>query len=247
MTHCQSTPPSSHISSQWAQLLSKIPLILAGDAAPIPIDYCEADSPRLSLCGLLWEEEIEKVSALSKPMDIRKALACAHHSCAQLFKDSPNLLNFHWWCNALSQMSNPAIKQWMRDHSMLHHWVLPEASCDAGAQYSAHLPGNTPKAMLLDCDLFKDLSDGAERHVLLTSNLADDDPKKFSFATLKCVASAMQRAWEGIPTSERIAQDTSRAIKANIPATVEHRGAIALGLSNRRSKRNANISRCSDN
>ena len=63
LLHHQVTLPSSYTSSQWAQLLLKIPPTLAGDIAPIPIDHRQADNPCLSLYGSLWEEEIAKVSA----------------------------------------------------------------------------------------------------------------------------------------------------------------------------------------
>ena len=174
-------------------------------------------------------------------------LACMNDSCAQLYEDLPNPNNFHWWHDALIQMNNPTTKQWMHDHDMLHHWILPESGCNAGARYSTHPPGNTTEAMPLDYNLFKDWNDGLERHVLLTRNLDDEDPKNFSLTTPKRIASAMERVWDSIPTSAQVAQDVNRVMKVNTSKIIEHGGVIAPGLGNRKGERDINLKVCSPN
>ena len=107
-------------------------------------------------------------------------------------------------------MSNLTTKQRMRDHSTLHHCIHPETGCNSGTSYSTHPPRNTTEAMLLDFNLFRDWNDGVEQHVLLTIDLDDKDPKKISLTAPKRIVSAMERVWNGAPTSARIAQDVNR-------------------------------------
>ena len=215
--------------------------------APPPTDHRQSPNPYQSLYGEGWEKEIESVSGMNAYIDVRCLIKHMYLHCKELHKDLPNPHVFHFWHDALAQMNNAATKQWMFDHGMLHHWILPEAGCNEGTRYSTHPPGNSPECMPLDCNLFKDWKDGIDRHVFLASHLSDSDPRKFSQTTPKRLSSAMIRVWQGIPSSERIVQDIKRVIYKNIPTIIEHKGIIVQGLGNRSGNRYVVAESASDN
>jgi hypothetical protein len=51
--------------------------------------------------------------------------------------------------------------------------------------YLDTIPGNGPENMLWDLSLNKDTHEDTNRHVVLTHELAHDDPKKFDLSTPK--------------------------------------------------------------
>ena len=130
---------------------------------------------------------------------------------------------------------------------MLHHWIFPEVGCGTRTRHSTHPLGSTLEAMPLDCNLLEDFNDGVDRHVLLAHDLDDDKPRKFCLPAPKCVVSAMERAWEGAPTSRRIVQDVNRVTNANVLTIAEHRGVIALGLGNRKGRKDVSLKKVSSN
>jgi hypothetical protein len=98
--------------------------------------------------------------------------------------------------------------------------------------YDGRPIGDTPEFMCWDCSLNKDLHDSINWHILLTSDLADDNPKKFSISTPKRGSLAHFRVLHpetgGVPSSERIMGDVYK-IKDSMLAVYKNDGAhVAL-------------------
>jgi hypothetical protein len=94
--------------------------------------------------------------------------------------------------------------------------------------------------MPLDCSLNQDIHMAVSRHVIVTTDLADDDPKKFSTSTPKRGTSAYLRIWDPVsgtaPSSTRIIQDCGKVLSA-MQAIYAARGAKVDGLGDRKGKR----------
>jgi len=111
--------------------------------------------------------------------------------------------------------------------------------------YSNRPVGNSPEMMPWDCSLNKDVLDGLNRHVLLTKDLPNDNPKKFSLSTPKNIDHAIKRLvfrstlndTGGIPSKERIEQDILKCAGANILSIIEAKGAAIQGLGDRQGVR----------
>ena len=115
--------------------------------------------------------------------------------------------NCFFYHDALTQMNSPATTRWMKEEDILKYWILPEQGCNAGTAYYDHAVGNTPEVMPLDASLFNDLDEGVERHIICTSRLPQEDPRKFSLSTPSRASSAFCRIWKGCLSAARIQQD----------------------------------------
>ena len=85
--------------------------------------------------------------------------------------------------------------------------------------------GNNPTAMPLDNSLNQDLHTAVQQHCILTQDLDDEDPRKFSTSTPKRTAEAYERIWKYVPSSERIIQDINKTY-ALMVRILENRGVM---------------------
>ena len=102
--------------------------------------------------------------------------------------------------------------------------------------YKLCLVGNRPELMPLDSNLNADHERGMIWHVALTSNLPNDDPKKFKMGQPSEVSDAMDRTWQVFPTPERVVQDILR-FPAACRKIIEAEGAVVHSLNNRKGRR----------
>ena len=128
----------------------------------------------------------------------------------------------------------------MKKKGIFDHWILSEVGLNENTLYHSHPPGNSPELNLLDCTLFKDLDDRLNQHILMTHNLPDNDPKKFSLSTPRRLMRSYQRVWDVCPSSNRIVQDITKCLMINPGEIRRHGGVVAPELGNRVGKRNAN-------
>ena len=99
------------------------------------------------------------------------------------------------------------------------HWLLPKLELMSGVldgkgkRWNDIPVGNNPTAMPLDNSLNQDLHTAVQQHCILTQDLDDEDPRKFSTSTPKRTAEAYKRIWKYVPSSERIIQDINKTDK----------------------------------
>ena len=139
--------------------------------------------------------------------------------------------NCFFYHDALTQMNNPVTIRWMKEEDILKYWILPEQGCNAGTAYYDHAVGNTLEVMPLDTSLFNDLDEGVERHIIYTSRLPQEDPRKFSLSTPSRASSAFRRVWKGCPSATRIKQDIQK-LTWNMQSIVDAKGCVVPGLGN---------------
>ena len=100
--------------------------------------------------------------------------------------------------DTLTSMCDKDCCQWMQEHNILKHWILPVLGCNdevitenaegeiiKNKRYACRPVGDCAEAMPLDNSLFRDLRTSLDIHVTLTSLLPKDDPRRFSKGTLK--------------------------------------------------------------
>jgi hypothetical protein len=101
--------------------------------------------------------------------------------------------------------------EWMKSKGYHKRWLLPVMGLHSDdpdlKAYLETIPGNGPENMPWDLSLNKDTHEDTNRHVVLTHELPDDDPRKFDLSTPKRGSWAYQRVLQICPSSERIKQD----------------------------------------
>ena len=120
---------------------------------------------------------------------------------------------------------------------MLKHWMRLRNGINASTPIDCHLTGNSPELMPMDYFLSEDWVDGLKRHQLRATNRPEDNPNTFASSAPKRLLSSVRRVWEGHPSSERIAQDTRKVTRTNMPTAHEHQGVFVPGIGNRRGKK----------
>ena len=102
--------------------------------------------------------------------------------------------------------------------------------------YAGSLVGCRPELMPLDSHLNADHERGMLWHVALTSNLPNNDPRKFKMGTPGQVGDCMDRTWQVFSTPERIVSDINKFPKA-VDAIIEADGAVVPELDTRTGRR----------
>jgi len=106
----------------------------------------------------------------------------------RVFTDMKYDGNCFFYHDALTQMTNKDMKEWMREKGYLNMWVLLMKGCNAGTPYADCPVGDSSEMMPLDSSIFKDLHAGVCRHITRTMLLDVNDPKRFSLVTPTKVA-----------------------------------------------------------
>ena len=101
-------------------------------------------------------------------------------------------------------MNNAETVCWLEQQGCFRHWILPELGVNEGTAHSDHDVGNTPEVVPLDCYLFNVSNDVFDRHVIITSRLEINDPKKISLSTPEIASTSYRQVWQGCPSKERI-------------------------------------------
>ena len=86
--------------------------------------------------------------------------------------------NWFFYHDALSLMTSKSCKAWMDKEGILKHWLLPKEGLNKGTVYENRPIGNSPELMPLDCSCNRYLHDCVNRHVIYTSQLDKNGPKK---------------------------------------------------------------------
>jgi len=100
----------------------------------------------------------------------------------RVFTDMKYDGNHFFYHDALTQMTNKYMKEWMREKGYLNMWVLPMKGCNAGTPCADRPVGDSPEMMPLDSSLFEGLHAGVHRHITRTMLLDANVPKWISLA-----------------------------------------------------------------
>jgi len=208
------------------------------------VDHRKHSNPYQSRYGEAWEAEIKQVGAMKKIVCIKELITHVVEETRRVMRGTKFEDNFYFYHDALSLMTAAETRKWMLEMDYEKYWLLPMKDLNKGTTYHNRPVGDSPEMMPLDCSLFNDLHEGANRHVSLTHLLHKDDPKKFSLATPKEISRAYCRLWtggaeEGSPTCERIIQDCNKFVR-NIQVINDAKGIMCSGLGNRRGHRKEN-------
>jgi hypothetical protein len=130
---------------------------------------------------------------------------------ALMFKGTKYEDSWVFYHDALSLMTAKETVAWMKEKGFHERWLLPVMGLHSDdpdlKAYLDTIPGNGPENMPWDLSLNKDTHEDTNRHVVLTHELADDDPKKFDLSTPKRGSWAYERVLQICPCSKRIKQD----------------------------------------
>ena len=149
---------------------------IAKDAKPgnrkkaTTVDFRQSDNPYLARYGEeKWEEEIWKVSGLSKYASVKQLVIHIDTCTKETYKDTPFAETYQWYHDALSQLTDPKCVKWMKEQGYYDRWIKPELGCNASVlaenkkglftsntRYACRPVGNTPEGNPLDNSCFHD-------------------------------------------------------------------------------------------
>ena len=208
------------------------------------VNHYEAKNPYKSRYGAaMWESKVRAELRTAGHVCITELVEHMITQSAAVMKGTAHEDDWVFYHDALTQMTDRACISWMKEKGYYKRWVLPLKDLNAGTVYDGRPVGNSPEMMCLDCSLFKDVADAVNRHVSITSKLADDDPRKFMKNTPQRLLHAYLRIVDPVsgvsPTSERIIQDVERCWDNHLWAIFEARGTVVPGLGSRNGHRRA--------
>ena len=211
-------------------------------------DHRDADNPYQSKYGTDWETAIRKTPLLPNRENIRKLVhACVRFGERHFSKNDKDWMICH---DSLLMFVSKENRDWMKKERVQDGrtyrdvFLFPEDGLNAGISgYGHRWVGNSPEFMPWDCSLFQDLEVSLRHHVVLTSELADDDPRKFSLRSPPQIDSAIHQLLdpqftgeEGVPKASRIQGDI-RKVLDSYKQVVEAEGAFVKGIGDRSGKR----------
>jgi hypothetical protein len=131
---------------------------------------------------------------------------------ASMFKGTPYEDSWVFYHDALPLMMAKETVEWTKEKGFHKRcWLLPVMGLHSDdpnlKAYLEKIPGSGPENMPWDLSLNKDAHEDTNRHVVLTHELADEDPKKFDLSTPKRGSWACQRVLQICHCSKQIKQD----------------------------------------
>lgn len=137
-------------------------------------------------------------------------------------------------------MTDKSCKEWMREKGYLPRWILPQLGLNAYSKYGDSPIGNSPELMMWDSSLNADVKAQIIRHITMTKDLEDEDPRMFSISTPKRIDSCLLRLLDpelgpdaGVPLGSRIVEDATKCFGNNLLRIIQAMGALVEGLGNR--------------
>ena len=216
-------------------------------------DHRHADNPYLSKYGDDWETAIRKTPELQNKENVRNLVrACVRFGERHFSKNDKDWMICH---DSLSMFVAKENRDWMKEEKVQDGrtyrdvFLFPEDGLNAGIPgYQHRWVGNSPEFMPWDCSLFQDLEVSLRHHVVITSKLANDDPRKFSLRSPAQIDSAIHRLLdpqftgeEGAPKASRIRGDIRKVLES-YKQVVKAEGAFVKGIGNRTGKRADKVS-----
>ena len=98
--------------------------------------------------------------------------------------------------DALKFMTGKDAIDFMKQKGWYDRLIRPKLGLKKGTIYADRIVGCRPELQVLDYHLNQDLHTAVDEHCIITRNLKDDDPLKFSKRTPKIMLSAYLRLWD---------------------------------------------------
>ena len=222
----------------------------------IPIvDHRTAENPYFSRYGSAnWETQVRQTPFFSNSISIKQLIIHMDDATKRAFAGTQYETTYLWSHDALNQMMDKQCQEWMQEKDLLKRWVRPVLGVSdkirviddatgeirTSARYRNRPPGDSPELMPCDNSLFRDLKCSLDLCCGLTNHLPKTDPRRFSKATPKLLASAVKTIYDPVngiaPRPERILKDIERVTNA-LKKIVEADGGIVRGLADRNGHR----------
>ena len=212
---------------------------------PKDTDFRLCDNPDLSRYGELWREIIEKTHYMKQFTCVTKMIDHIFEETRKVYLSTTHENDWMLYHDALSLMTARECRDYIRGKGYESHWILPEQDLfhdDPTLKAYRNRPvGNSPELCSLDSCLNKDIHEGVNRHIQLTSELKKEDARKFRIDTPLFGAKAYKRILDptdsGVaPTSKRIIQDTEAVLNA-IKMIIAAKGTVVPDINNRTGRR----------
>eukprot|EP00957_Ditylum_brightwellii_P099400 7572043-Ditylum_brightwellii.AAC.1 len=157
--------------------------------------------------------------------------------------------DFLFYRDALSLMMNKEALEWMREKSILKHWILLEEHLNSGTPYAGQPIGKNPDSNTLDCHTNRYIHCAVEEHCTFTLHLNKDDVRNFSMSEPKQLESshlrlsnlALQREYPlgleaGVPSSSLVLADYNTIVNHVIMSCYNVQGCVVPCSGNRAGK-----------
>ena len=189
---------------------------------PPTIDHRKHDNPYKSRYGSDWKTQLKKSVTFCHSVSICDYIEHMMEQSRNIMKDTIHEDTWMVYHDALSLMTSKSTKEWMRKKGYLKRWILPSEDlfdnlpAEVKSKYKQNPIGNSPEFMPLDAHLNQDVHSSHDFHKILSEDLPENDPKKFSGSTPHRLASSYLRLFHPItgvtPSSKRIIDDVTRVI-----------------------------------
>ena len=147
------------------------------------VDYTLADNPIEQKYGTTWKNESK---TYKKYCSINKLIDHMFECSKELFKGTTHEKDYMVYHDALSLMTGKDPIEYMKTKGHWDKLIKPEFDLTKHLGcYHNRVVGNHPYVMPLDEHLNRDLQLSHDYHCIITWNLKDDDPRKFTKATPK--------------------------------------------------------------
>jgi len=140
--------------------------------------------------------EIKKSTNVKKFVPISDMVKHIYNESRCLMEGTKYSDNWFFYHDALSLMTSNSCKAWMEKEGILKHWLLPKEGLNKNTVYKNRPVGNSPELMLLDCSCIQYPHACVKHHIMYTTQLDKDDPKKFSITTINEARRAYSRIWK---------------------------------------------------
>ncbi len=144
-----------------------------------------------------WDHHVKKSSGMGPYVSITDPVEHIVAESASMFKGTKYEDSWVFYHDALSLMTAKETVEWMKEKGYYERWLLPVMGLHSDdpdlKAYLGTIPGSGPENMLWDLSLNKDAHEDTNRHVVLTHELAEDDPRKFDLSTPNRGSWAYQR------------------------------------------------------
>ncbi len=232
--------------------------VVVPENAPDPGSYIDAKNPYAARYGEKkdewgeeeWRKQIKKSSSFAGVVSIKDMVKHIVIESQKLYKGTCFERSYHFYHDALSQLTHSSCVQWMKDtllpgedRVIYDCWIKPELGLNDqyGSRWWQRPIGNSPELMPLDNSLNQDIHVAVRRNTMwslvLRKFVSHGDNRLFSMATPRLIAAAYTRAVNPItgisPSPKRIVQDVNKAVNA-ILVIFNAKGVYVEGLASGR-------------
>lgn len=144
------------------------------------------------------------------------------------------LRRFEFDDGEIDERTDAKYRYWWLD--FFKRWLIPRYGCDEKMKFVNRIVSHPLEFISLDMSLFQDIKLSHNYHCAVTSDLPDNDERKFSMKTPETTVRGVKWLVEGVSCSDRIMQARDQVLNT-MKIVCEHNDAIVPGLANRNGDR----------